>query len=221
MIAWCEAMKKFFKRLSSKPDLAAKQDAASKAKDAESATVKAVTTPAAPPAAAAEVVQPLSPPTGPGTDPVIYWELQGPGDVLCGVHCLNSLLQYPWFTAEVLTKIAQDLDKAEAALGVKGSGAEGWKNMLGAGNFSGQVLLTALESIDGVSTCDVRHESVRDAALARPEEELGFICNRRKHWLALRKLRWQGDWCWFDLNSRLPHGPQHIAHSQLKVGQQS
>ena len=45
----------------------------------------------------------------------VYFEKQG-RDNLCGLHCLNSLLQGPFFDEISLSQIAQALDKEEAEL---------------------------------------------------------------------------------------------------------
>jgi ataxin-3 len=42
----------------------------------------------------------------------VYWERQG-SDKLCGVHCINSLLQGPYFTEFELATLAQELDAKE------------------------------------------------------------------------------------------------------------
>ena len=39
---------------------------------------------------------------------VIYWEKQGQ-DMLCGLHCINSLLQGPIFDEISLSQIAREL----------------------------------------------------------------------------------------------------------------
>lgn len=39
----------------------------------------------------------------------VYWERQGAGR-LCGVHCINALLQGPFYDHAALESIALDLD---------------------------------------------------------------------------------------------------------------
>ena len=46
--------------------------------------------------------------------PVVYHERQVAA--LCGQHCLNNLLQGPYFTEIDLAEIAQELDRKELAL---------------------------------------------------------------------------------------------------------
>ncbi len=45
----------------------------------------------------------------------VYFEKQGK-DNLCGLHCINALLQGPIFDEVSLSQIAQALDKEEAEL---------------------------------------------------------------------------------------------------------
>ena len=40
----------------------------------------------------------------------VYFEKQQ-NDLMCGLHCLNALVQRPLFTKEILAKIADELDK--------------------------------------------------------------------------------------------------------------
>ena len=49
------------------------------------------------------------------TRKLIYFEKQS-NDRLCGVHCLNSLLQGPYFDAIMLSEIGLKLDQMENAL---------------------------------------------------------------------------------------------------------
>ena len=45
----------------------------------------------------------------------IYFEKQG-ADMMCGVHCINSLLQGPYFDEVSMSQIALSLDQKEKAL---------------------------------------------------------------------------------------------------------
>lgn len=53
----------------------------------------------------------------------IYFEKQG-RDMMCGVHCINSLLQGPYFDEVTMSKIALQLDEKERQLMME-SGAQG------------------------------------------------------------------------------------------------
>lgn len=48
-------------------------------------------------------------------DHKIYWEKQG-ADRLCGVHCVNCLLQGPFYNEVDLAQMALELDKREEML---------------------------------------------------------------------------------------------------------
>lgn len=45
----------------------------------------------------------------------VYWEKQS-DDLLCGVHCLNSLLQGPYYSEFELAQVAHEMDHHENAL---------------------------------------------------------------------------------------------------------
>jgi Ataxin-3 len=45
----------------------------------------------------------------------IYFEKQG-ADMMCGVHCINALLQGPYFDEVSMSQIAISLDQKEKAL---------------------------------------------------------------------------------------------------------
>jgi ataxin-3 len=58
---------------------------------------------------------------------------------LCGVHCLNTLLQGPYFSEIELAQIAQGLDELERALVGDGALGETSGNVAMDGMFSIQV----------------------------------------------------------------------------------
>lgn len=79
---------------------------------------------------------------------VIYFEKQG-NDLMCGLHCINALLQGPIFDEVSLSQIAQMLDLEERALigdalasggnmgGGIGASADGSSyNVANSGNYS-------------------------------------------------------------------------------------
>ena len=86
----------------------------------------------------------------------IYHEHQS--SQLCARHCLNNLLQGPYFTEFDLSKIALQLDKEEQQLlaqdGDENAGLIEWlktnqqsQNVSDDGNFSIQVLRRALDNL--------------------------------------------------------------------------
>ncbi|KAK9842118.1 hypothetical protein WJX84_005359 [Apatococcus fuscideae] len=99
---------------------------------------------------------------------------------LCGVHCLNTLLQGPYFSEIDLAQIAQELDAAEQSFMMEGGTeaedylkyiAEGSGNVAADGMFSSQVLSKALDT-DGpgvwISPAQAR-AATKDAADARKQ----------------------------------------------------
>ena len=97
---------------------------------------------------------------------ILYHEKQE--SALCGQHCLNNLLQGPYFNAGALADIAHELDRKEQALMMsEGMTAdaiafmrEASGNVDAQGNFSIQVLSEALKRSFGLELSDVRHEEV-------------------------------------------------------------
>ena len=72
----------------------------------------------------------------------IYFEKQSK-DRLCGLHCLNSLLQGPFFDIVSLTEIALELDKEESLL-LNKTASSVHENVDPDGNYNIQVLTRAL-----------------------------------------------------------------------------
>ena len=70
----------------------------------------------------------------------MYFEKQG-NDLMCGLHCINALLQGPIFDEVSMSEIAQQLDAEERAL-LDGASASG-------GNFGGGI------GADGTSSHNV------------------------------------------------------------------
>jgi len=87
---------------------------------------------------------------------VVYFEKQSQ-DLLCGLHCLNSLMQGPLFDEPTLAQIAHQLDEQEKALyggevplsKTMSNAGGGSYNVAGSGNFSIQVLESALHNHSG------------------------------------------------------------------------
>ncbi|KAF9144229.1 Ataxin-3 [Linnemannia schmuckeri] len=133
---------------------------------------------------------------------------------LCAQHCLNSLLQGPYFTAIDLADLALQLDQQEQlALDNVGPGAKAVKsqNMDDSGFFSVQVLSHAL-SIWNLQIIPWGSKEVTDAK-SEPEREAAFICNLNEHWYTLRRFG-PSTQRWYDLNSMHPH-PQYMSATYL------
>ncbi|KAG0205500.1 Ataxin-3 [Mortierella sp. GBA30] len=131
---------------------------------------------------------------------------------LCAQHCLNALLQGPYFTAIDLAELARQLDQREQdALGNPGSRDGKSQNMDDSGFFSVQVLSHAL-SIWNIQIVPWGAKEVSDAK-AEPEREAAFICNLEQHWYTLRRFG-PSTQRWYDLNSMHPR-PQYMSATYL------
>jgi len=142
---------------------------------------------------------------------------------LCAQHCLNALLQGPYYTAVDLATIAGQLDEEERrrmAGGTAGENSDEYRrfiaqpsaNMDDTGFFSVQVIANAIGvwglEIISYTSSDSRSISARN----NPTSQTAFICNYREHWFTIRKLGNQ----WFNLNSLLT-GPELISNTFLSL----
>jgi len=141
----------------------------------------------------------------------IYHELQE--SQLCGQHCLNNLLQGPHFTAPDLAAIAHEMDDEERKHMMEAGSntadvlrymSEGSGNVDDSGNFSLQVLNTALQRSHDISLVSWS-SSEASKAVQDPTTQSGFIVNRSNHWFAIRKI----NSIWWNLNST-EERPVHI-----------
>lgn len=121
----------------------------------------------------------------------IYHERQE--SMLCGQHCLNNLMQGPFFNAVELSNIALELDAQERALVGKSLEYHS-ANVDDSGNFSIQVLKAALARHD--INLEPWHQRSGEAA-RDPSREKAFVVNRSSHWYTVRKLHSE----WWNLNS--------------------
>uniref|UniRef100_A0A7S2CLB9 ubiquitinyl hydrolase 1 n=1 Tax=Haptolina brevifila TaxID=156173 RepID=A0A7S2CLB9_9EUKA len=144
---------------------------------------------------------------------IMYHERQEAA--LCGQHCLNNLLQGPYFSASSLAQIAQALDEQEAKLMLEAGMTSEARAFLSqesanvdpSGNFSIQVLSTALQNMFGIQLEDSRRPENKNA-MQRPDSQTGFVLNRHSHWYCLRKLDNQ----WWSCNST-QSAPEKITSS--------
>lgn len=125
----------------------------------------------------------------------VYHERQLGG--LCGVHCLNNLLQGPHFGPGDLAEIGVQLDQEERALVRQNSdeeqsapvGCEAYNvdSSADGGNFSIQVLTVALRRFK-LELVSSRHPEMKgpmkDPAMATE----AFLCQSSDHWFAIRKV---------------------------------
>ncbi|EDK31541.1 josephin protein (macronuclear) [Tetrahymena thermophila SB210] len=149
---------------------------------------------------------------------LIYWEKQGL-DQLCGVHCINSLLQGPFFNEIELASIARELDDLEkqlmAAQGMDSKEylsylAQDSQNVADDGNYSIQVLQAALKKMGNLNIESVDSEINKGQDLST---EIGFICNSDHHWFSIRQV----DGIWYNLNSTNRRAPEIISDFYLSA----
>jgi len=147
----------------------------------------------------------------------IYHESQSSESALCGVHCLNTLLQRPAFTEFDLAKIAKDLDDHEREIMASEGDtkeylkflAEDSVNVGDDGNFSLQVLQAALRKRN--LDCSPLTSNNYYSVICNLSQESAFICNRGAHWFTIRKVL-PGEW--YNFNS-LSNAPQHMPEGHL------
>lgn len=139
---------------------------------------------------------------------------------MCGLHCLNSIVQGPMFDESSLFEIARQLDEEERKLlesaGVATNAAEGTNNIADDGNYNIQVLEKAIEGIGSYQLLPLNKPGVRTDDVAKDNE--AFLCNSADHWFAIRKVHGK----WFNLNStNTEPGPQIVSDFYLDVFLQS
>ncbi|MCO5611734.1 hypothetical protein L7F22_065992 [Adiantum nelumboides] len=154
-----------------------------------------------------------------GSGVILYHEVQE--SKLCGVHCVNTVLQGPFFSELDLAAMASELDTKEMqmVMGSSSSAAssdyarlmgEDSSNVSLDGNFSIQVLAKALDVWDlKITSLDAREV---EAAKTNPQQEVAFICHLHDHWFTIRKV---GDQ-WYNFNSLYP-APEHLSNFYLSA----
>mmetsp|Transcript_6451 Transcript_6451/g.9448 ORF Transcript_6451/g.9448 Transcript_6451/m.9448 type:complete len:374 (+) Transcript_6451:96-1217(+) len=138
---------------------------------------------------------------------------------LCGQHALNNLLQIQSFAPQELAEIALQLDQMELNFmsqsnsnGVRSKDylnrlAEGSGNVDESGNFSIEVLRSALQTKYNLTLANTLQEAVKGVEITNFD---GFICNKSSHWFAIRKINGR----FWNLNS-LAERPEQISHFRL------
>ncbi|KAL3789246.1 hypothetical protein HJC23_002831 [Cyclotella cryptica] len=153
--------------------------------------------------------------------PKQYWIYHERQDaLLCGQHALNNLLQANEFSPASLAEIASQLDQMELAYmsqnnegGINSKDylkrvAEGSGNVDESGNFSIEVLRSALLARHSLELPNIRQKGILDKREITEIE--GFICNRSSHWFAIRKINGR----FWNLNSTNER-PELISHFKL------
>ncbi|XP_024024926.1 ataxin-3 homolog [Morus notabilis] len=146
---------------------------------------------------------------------MLYHEVQE--SKLCAVHCVNTVLQGPFFSEFDLAALASDLDRKERQVMLGGTAAapanflsEESHNVSLDGDFSIQVLEKALEVWD-LQVIPL-HSPVAEPAQIDPELENAFICHLHDHWFCIRKVN--GEWYNFD---SLYAAPMHLSKFYLSA----
>ncbi|KAA8516332.1 hypothetical protein F0562_016625 [Nyssa sinensis] len=157
---------------------------------------------------------------GPSNGGMLYHEVQE--SKLCAVHCVNTVLQGPFFSEFDLAALASDLDRKEHQMMLEGGGGGGGgtatddfipevsHNVSMDGDFSIQVLQKALEVWD-LQVIPLNCP-VAEPAQVDPELENAFICHLQDHWFCIRKVN--GEWYNFD---SLYAAPQHLSKFYLSA----
>ncbi|KAK4795983.1 hypothetical protein SAY86_028309 [Trapa natans] len=157
---------------------------------------------------------------------MLYHEVQE--SKLCAVHCVNTVLQGPFFSEFDLAALASDLDHRERQMMLEGTdgGGRGGGGVSAAadgdffsqeshnvsldGDFSIQVLEKALQVWD-LQVIPLNSQAAKPAQFD-PESENAFICHLQDHWFCIRKVN--GEWYNFD---SLYAAPQQLSRFYLSA----
>ncbi|MCL7045633.1 hypothetical protein MKW94_027852 [Papaver nudicaule] len=148
---------------------------------------------------------------------MLYHEVQE--SKLCAVHCVNTVLQGPYFSEFDLAALASDLDSKERQMMLESEtvtddflrfDSEGSHNVSMDGDFSIQVLQKALEVLD-LQVIPL-NSPVAEPAQVDPELENAFICHLQNHWFSIRKVNGE----WYNFNS-LYAAPEHLSRFYLSA----
>ncbi|GAA0142533.1 chromatin/chromatin-binding, or -regulatory protein [Lithospermum erythrorhizon] len=142
---------------------------------------------------------------------MLYHEVQE--SKLCAVHCVNTVLQGPFFSEFDLAAVASDLDSRERQMMLQAGGdflPDQSHNVSMGGDFSIQVLEKALE-VWGLQIIPL-NSPVAEPAQIDPELENAFICHLQDHWFCIRKVN--GEWYNFD---SLYAAPEHLSKFYLSA----
>ena len=138
----------------------------------------------------------------------VYFEKQS-NDRLCGLHCLNNLLQGPFLDIVTLSDIGIQLDREESQL----TGVHSQNNVDDDGNYGVQVLEKALNVYGANLRLLKKRQAISYVEDGNNNVE-ALIFNSSSHWYAIRKI----NGIWFNLNSTnsLP-GPEIISDFYLSA----
>ncbi|KAJ8899927.1 hypothetical protein K2173_019632 [Erythroxylum novogranatense] len=139
---------------------------------------------------------------------ILYHEVQE--GKLCALHCVNAVLQGPFFSELDLAALATDLDHKERQVMQQLGDFVSFEshNVSLGGDFSIQVLQKALEVWDLQAI--PLNSPVAESAQINPDLENAFICHLHDHWFCIRKVN--GEWYNFD---SFYVAPQHLSKFYL------
>ncbi|KJP88039.1 hypothetical protein AK88_02314 [Plasmodium fragile] len=148
----------------------------------------------------------------------VYWEKQG-NDRMCGLHCINAMLQGPHYSEDVLASIGREIDEKEREF-LKCSGGAGESgmndlmrknssNVLDDGFINISVLIECLRR-KNISVKNTFQDDLKKI-ISSDHQDIGFICNLAQHWFCIRKIYNT----WYVLDS-LKSGPLYIKDINLK-----
>ena len=139
---------------------------------------------------------------------VVYFEKQS-DDRLCGLHCLNNLLQGPFLDIVTLSEIGLELDKIESEL----TGMQSQNNVDDSGNYGIQVLEKALNMYGAKVQLLKKRQAISYVEGGNNTVE-ALIFNSSTHWYSIRKI----NGIWFNLNStNSAPGPEIISDFYLSA----
>lgn len=142
----------------------------------------------------------------------VYWEKQG-NDRMCGLHCINSILQGPYYTPENLAEIGKELDEQESEFLKCHSNdlvRNNSTNVLEDGFINISVIIECLKRMN-ICLKNVSEEDLMKIVSNDHHQDIGYICNLEKHWFSIRKIYNN----WYVLDS-LKSNPLYIKDMKLK-----
>ncbi|KAF4677590.1 Ataxin 3 [Perkinsus chesapeaki] len=142
----------------------------------------------------------------------VYWEKQG-ADNLCAVHCVNSLLQGPYYNEADLNSFARDLDREEEALlGTKIPDGQS-QNYDASGNYSIGVIEKCLKRFGELKCVNIMGAKTRTEVFSAPQLESGYVCNQSNHWFSLRRVGSgsPASQTWWNLDSLRLQAPKKLS----------
>ncbi|GAW83644.1 ataxin-3 [Plasmodium gonderi] len=147
----------------------------------------------------------------------VYWEKQG-NDRMCGLHCINTILQGPHYSEDILATIGREIDEKEREFLKVGLNEGNNRNEL-IRNNSSNVLDDGFINISVLIECLKRKnillkntfEDDLKKIISSDHQDIGYICNLEQHWFSIRKIHNT----WYVLDS-LKSGPLYIKDINLK-----